>query len=82
MKIVRLLLVINLLVAGGHFRPALGGEVRPIAFLHALEDQGYGDMAVDYLNMLKRNDDLLEGTPRHLGLGNEQVFALRRRERV
>jgi hypothetical protein len=58
MKIVRLMLVINLLVVGGQFRPALGGEVRPIAFLHALENQGYGDMAVDYLNMLKRNDDL------------------------
>jgi hypothetical protein len=58
MKIVRILLVINILVAGGHFRPALGGEVRPTAFLHALENQGYGDMAVDYLNMLKRNDDL------------------------
>ncbi len=58
MKIVRLLLIINLLAIGGHFRPAVGDEVRPMAFLHALEDQGYGDMAVDYLNMLKRNDDL------------------------
>jgi hypothetical protein len=57
MKIVRLLLVINLLVVCGHFRPALGGEVRPTAFLHALQ-KDYGDMAVDYLNMLKRNDDL------------------------
>ncbi len=52
------MLVINLLVVGGHFQPACGGEVRPTVFLHALEDQGYGDMAVDYLNMLKRNDDL------------------------
>jgi hypothetical protein len=57
MKIVRLLLVINLLVVWGHFRPVWGGEVRPTAFLHALQ-KDYGDMAVDYLNMLKRNDDL------------------------
>ena len=57
MKIVRLLLVTNLLVVVGHFRPVLGDEVRPTAFLHALQ-KDYGDMAVDYLNMLKRNDDL------------------------
>ncbi|MGD0656184.1 MAG: hypothetical protein ABSA16_17750 [Thermoguttaceae bacterium] len=57
MKIVRLFLVINFLIVGGHFRPAWGGEVRPTVFLHALQ-KDYGDMAVDYLNMLKRNDDL------------------------
>ena len=57
MKIVRLLLVIILLVVAGHFWPVWGGEVRPTAFLHALQ-KDYGDMAVDYLNMLKRNDDL------------------------
>ncbi|MGD0382377.1 MAG: hypothetical protein ABSA77_02570 [Thermoguttaceae bacterium] len=59
MKIVRLLLVIILLVVAGHFRPAWGGEVRPTVFLHALQ-KDYGDMAVDYLNMLKQNDDLPE----------------------
>ena len=58
MKIARLLSLVFLLAVAGDFRPACGGEVRPIAFLHALQEQGYGDMAVDYLNMLKRNDDL------------------------
>jgi hypothetical protein len=58
MRIIRLLSAVGLLAVLGQYRPAWGGEARPSAFLHALQDQGYGDMAVDYLDMLKRNGDL------------------------
>ena len=52
------MLIVCLLVVVGLFSPVWGGEVRPITFLHALQEQGYGDVAVDYLNMLKQSDDL------------------------
>jgi hypothetical protein len=58
MKVARLYPVVVLLVIAGIYQPACGSEVRPIVFLHALQEQGYGDMAVDYLNMIKRNNDL------------------------
>jgi hypothetical protein len=57
-KLARLLMIVGLLAVAIEFQPVLGVEVRPKAFLRALQDQGYGDVAVDYLNTLKVNNDL------------------------
>lgn len=57
MKLVRLLLIVGVLIASqGQF--ALSDEVQAKKFLHALQDQGYGDMAIDYLDILKQKNDL------------------------
>jgi len=58
MKFIRLSLIVGLLIVAARCHTAWGGEVRAKQFLHALQEQGYPDVAVDYLNMLKKNDDL------------------------
>ncbi len=50
--------IIGLLIFAVHCSRAGGGEVRAAAFLHALQDQGYGDVAVDYLKMLRERGEL------------------------
>ncbi|MGW8257205.1 MAG: hypothetical protein ACWGMZ_06960 [Thermoguttaceae bacterium] len=46
-----------LLISGVCALRISAAEIRPIAFLHALREQGYGDLAVDYLNQLKESGD-------------------------
>lgn len=35
-----------------------GAEVRPLEFLHALQEKGYSEVAIEYLNMLKKQPGL------------------------
>src|SRR3972149_172916 len=58
MKAVGLRAIVCVLILGCRCWCACGAEVRPLAFLRALQEQGYGDVAVDYLNMLKQRDDM------------------------
>lgn len=59
MKIARLVGVVCLCVSGlsGVVRAA---EVRPLEFVHALQERGYYDFAVEYLEMLQQAGDLPE----------------------
>ena len=39
-------------------RRRVAGREQPLRFLHALQENGYGDMAVEYLKMLAKQPDL------------------------
>jgi hypothetical protein len=58
MKTVCLWTIAGVLILGGRYCCAFAAEVRPLAFLHALQKQGYGDVAVDYLKLLNERGDL------------------------
>ncbi len=58
MKAARLWAIVCVLIIGGRCGCAYGDEVRPLEFLHALQEQGYGDVAVDYLKTLKEHDEV------------------------
>ncbi|HEY4759892.1 MAG TPA: hypothetical protein VIH42_04865, partial [Thermoguttaceae bacterium] len=58
MKTNRLLAIVYLLFIVLDCWRTCGAEARSMTFLHALQERGYGDVAVDYLNMLKQRDDL------------------------
>jgi hypothetical protein len=55
MKPIRTLLVLTLVTAGLLSAPSARAAENPLEFLHALRDGGYPDVAVDYLNALKKD---------------------------
>jgi tetratricopeptide (TPR) repeat protein len=57
MKPIRILVVFGSIVLGLAGGVSLAGE-NPLRFLHALQENGYGDMAVEYLRILDKRPDL------------------------
>jgi len=58
MKTLRSLFVMSALTAGCLSAHPAAAQDADLEFIHAMQDQGYGDVAVDYLKMVQKRKDL------------------------
>jgi len=58
MKTLRSLFVVSVLTAACLCAQPAAAQDADLEFIHAMQDQGYGDVAVDYLKMLQQRKDL------------------------
>ena len=62
-------------------RRVAAAEVRPLEFIHAMQEKGYHEIAVEYLNMLKQQPALPPEVASVWDLEMSKAFAGRRRGR-